>query len=114
MSSPKGDARDTKAKHSIAQNLQAELNKQKVLKSKQDRETRRAALDTHHQYLMDFISFYTDQKLKDIEEFFIDSQDYINMIESFFQESGTRVILFYYQDHEAPGPGQCTRKEFFF
>ncbi len=72
-------------KHSVAANLQAEMNKQKVLKTKQEREARRGSLDNHHQYLIDFISFYTDQKPKEVEEFVIDSQEYINLMEIFFQ-----------------------------
>lgn len=106
MDSPTGDhSKLDQRKHSVAANLQAEMNKQKVLKTKQEREARRSALDNHHQYLIDFISFYTDQKPKEVEEFVIDSQEYLNLMENFFQSGGTRSIMFYSQDHDAPGPG---------
>lgn len=94
-------------KHSIAaQNLQAELNKMKVLKMKQEREARRTSLDNHHQYLIDCIAFYTDQKPKEVEEFVIDCPEYLALLDSFFQAGGPRSIMFYYQEHDIPGPGK--------
>jgi len=106
QSSPKGDGtKDDKRKHSVAAHLQAEQNKQKILKAKQERENRRNALDTQHQHLIDVIAYFTDQKTKDVEEFVIDCQEYIDLMELFFDKQGTKSLMFYYQDHDPPGNG---------
>ncbi|ODM96104.1 Dynein heavy chain 5, axonemal [Orchesella cincta] len=103
QSSPKGDGtKDDKRKHSVAAHLQAEQNKQKILKAKQERENRRNALDTQHQHLIDVIAYFTDQKPKDVEEFVIDCQEYIDLMEFFFDKQGTKSLMFYFQDHDPP------------
>lgn len=97
-----------KRKHSISAHLQAEINKQKIIKAKQDRENRRADLDTHHLFLIEIISYHLDMKPKDIEEFVIDSADYMANLDSFFDKKGKKAVIFVYQDADPPGLGIIT------
>jgi hypothetical protein len=93
-----------KRKHSISAHLQAELNKQKILRAKQERETRRADLDTQHIYLMEIVATHLDLRPKDVEEFVIDSQDFLDILNSFFERKGAKAVMFCYQDSDPPGP----------
>lgn len=90
-------------KHSISAHLQAEINKQKVIKAKQAREERRGNLEMQHQYLIEQIAMHLNLKSKDVEEFIIDSPLYMDLIESFFEKKGNKAIVFSYQEADPPG-----------
>lgn len=44
-------------------------------------------------------------KPKEVEEFIIDSQDYIDLMDKFFDKKGSKSIFFFYQMADPPGPG---------
>lgn len=92
-----------KRKHSISAHLQAEITKQKILRAKQDRENRRADLDTHHLFLIETVASHLDLKPKDIEEFVIDAAEYMAILASFFDKKGKKGVVFCYQDADPPG-----------
>lgn len=101
---------EKKRKHSISAHLQAELTKQKILRAKQERENRRSDLDTHHLYLIETVAAHLDLKPKDVEEFIIDSPEYMKILDSFFDKKGKKAVLFTYQDAYPAGPGRVDYK----
>ncbi|CAG7714181.1 unnamed protein product [Allacma fusca] len=91
-------------KKSVMPHMQAEQNKMKIAKYKHDRENRRAALEMHHMYLIEYVATHLDLKPKEVEEFVIDSPDYLALMDQFFDKKGSKSIFFYYQITDPPGP----------
>ena len=68
---------------------------------KEEREAKRATLDSRHQYLFSAVATKLRIGENDVEEYILDG-DQLRYIEDFFVQNGSKCLLFYYEETRGP------------
>ncbi|PVD20700.1 hypothetical protein C0Q70_18859 [Pomacea canaliculata] len=110
----------TEYSEKVSRVVQPDQPKMKQMKLKEEREQKKSLIDGRHRFIMQAIANATDLTMEAVEDFILEGSQVMEMNE-FFQPTGPKKILFFYQEVEETSwrralhkiTGEKNRKELF-
>lgn len=73
------------------------------LRVKEHHEVQRSKLDQKHRYVMSLVAAHLQLEQAAVEDYLLDG-DQVDQLSAFFEASGPKAVMFFYQESDTPIP----------